>query len=631
MKKKRALIFFVGIIILFCIAAFRLLELQIFQHKKYLKLAQENASRTTQIVAPRGIVYDTNGKVLLKNQPVFSVIISDHKLPADSEPVIRRLAEVIGTPYEEIIEKLKKKKLSYQYGNIKVATDLPLSTVTHLKEIQDQLPGVEVVCTPLRLYPYKSTGIHVLGYVGEIGQRELEQLKSKGYRLGDLIGKGGVEKTYDEYLRGVSGGEKVEVDASGRPVRHIETLEPKLGNDLVLTLDFDLQQAVEEAMKDYKGAVVVLDPRSGAVLAMASHPSYDPAEEWGKIDQKYHPFMNRALSAYPPGSVFKVVTLPAALQEQVTTASEHIFCRGTYRLGSRVARCWLGRGHGSIGPAEGLVWSCDVVFYELGKRLGPDRMHAYARKFGLGSTTGIDLPGERAGLIPSSAWKKEVLKEPWYEGDSINMGIGQGFIQVTPLQMASLYGYIATGKRFKPYVVKEIRDKNGEIIVKNEPQPMGDVPVSPEIWKLVRDSLVEVVKRGTGVAAYVPGLPAGGKTGTAENPGRPHAWFVCFAPANEPEIVISSFVEHGEHGDQAPAYVARDILKWYKENRLKRAIEEVPRGPQYISHGSVNEQYRGSSSIPTPAPAPAPRPAPDSLDDAFDDELLRMRNWESDG
>jgi penicillin-binding protein 2 len=330
---------------------------------------------------------------------------------------------------------------------------------------------------------------------------------------------------------------------------------------------------------------------------MASYPNYDPnifAEpmdlaEWAKLDKRGHPFMNRAISVYPPGSTFKVVTLSGALMENAAKLSETFDCKGTFRLGNRVAKCWREEGHGVLNILEALVWSCDVVFYELGLRDGPSVMSRYAFEYGLGKRTGIDLPSEADGFIPTEDWKKRALGEPWVRGDSINMAIGQGFIQVTPLQMADLYSGIAAGKRFRPYVVKNVFDRDGSVIFSAEAIEIGGIPISGKNLDLLRSALRAVIARGTGIAAKVQGIPAAGKTGTAENPGKAHAWFMCYAPYENPEIAIVSFVAQGEHGDRASAYIARDILNWYKKNRLKAVIDEPDfNWNQYIKHGAYS-------------------------------------------
>lgn len=581
-----------GLAMLFVFLGGRLIWLQLLDHSSYKQVADENAARIIPILAPRGIIYDRNGKVLLKNRPVFSVYVLQHLLPeeeAERDRIFLRLSSILHLSPEEIKKTIADKKIP-AFEGIKIKTEVTPAVFSRL--LEENFPGVEVIVTPLRTYPYKTNLAHVLGYVAEIEPEELKDLADQGYRLGDLLGKDGVEKVYDQYLRGISGGKKIEVNAYGRPIRIKEIKEPVPGNNLKLTIDLDLQLAAEEALKGYEGAVVVLDPKTGEILALASHPAYDPNRRWEEISRRNHPFMNRALSGYPPGSVFKVITLSAALEEGKIDLSEVINCPGYYRLGTRIAKCWREWGHGKLQGMEGLVWSCDIVFYELGKRLGPDLIKKFAAAYGLGERSGVDLTQEKRGFIPTAAWKKERFKEDWYEGDSINIGIGQGFISVTPLQMAALYATLGTGKRFAPFVVSQVLDKKGKVIFNNQPRQVGEAPLKPANLALIRQALTDIVLRGTGVAAYVPGLPAAGKTGTAQNPGLPHAWFTSFAPTDDPEIAIAAFVAHGEHGDRASAYVTRDILKWYKEHRLSRKIEEVERPPQYILHGKTKQWYR---------------------------------------
>ncbi|MFA4967231.1 MAG: penicillin-binding protein 2 [Candidatus Margulisiibacteriota bacterium] len=584
--------FFLSVIfLLFVFLGGRLFFLQIIQGKYYSTIAEENAARINPILASRGLIFDRNGKILVKNRAVFSVYVVPHFLPrGKKDEVFNLLAGILSISREELERRYLEKKTPLFEG-ITVASDVPSSVVSKIEELRSKIPGVEVICLPMRDYPNPGVASHVLGYIAEIGPDELGDLAARGYRLGDIIGKDGVEKNYDEYLKGVSGGKKFEVDAFGRPVRVKETVEPIQGKNMTLTIDLNLQQEVDRLLGPLEGAVVVLDPRTGEILAMSSHPSYNPNRIAEDINRSSHPFMNRALSSYPPGSIFKIVTLSAALEEGKAREDEMIHCSGVYKLGRRLAKCWLAWGHGSITPIEGLVWSCDVVFYELGRRLGPDLINKYAKLYGLSEKTGIDLPQEKRGFVPTSDWKKRRFGENWYDGDSINLGIGQGFTQVTPLQMAAAYGMIATGKRFKPYVVKEVTGSSEKKEYQAAPEFIENIPINFRNQLLLRSALRDVVFRGTGVAAYVPGIPASGKTGTAQNPGLPHAWFLCYAPSNDPEIVIAAFVAHGEHGDRISAYIARDILKWYKANRLKQKIEEVERPAQYILHGTQKSWY----------------------------------------
>lgn len=567
--KNRALI--IIFVLIFSLLSLRLVYLQVAQHRKLSQMAIENAAKTVIDPAPRGVVYDRNGKTLVENQAVFSVHILPYVL-LDMEKVEQEeILESLGVLLGENVEL----KISANEPII-VKDKIPLQTAIRIEE--KQLPGIVVRSRPVRFYPHGHLAAHLLGYVGEIEAHELKSLKHQGYRLGSVIGKDGVEKVYDQQLRGIDGGRKVQVDVHGVPLKVLESQEPVAGNDMRLTIDLDLQKAAEKALEKYEGAVVVMNPNNGEILAMASHPYYDPSifakevdkKEWKKLGYKKYPFMNRALAIYPPGSIFKVITLAAALETEEIDPYEIVNCRGYYNLNGRIAKCWLEGGHGPVSIMEGLVWSCDVVFYELGRRLGPEKMSEFSRKFGLGSKTGIDLPQDKMGTVADKKWKKKYLNQPWYEGDSINYAIGQGFLEVSPLQMAVVYGGIATGKFVRPHVIE------------TDEEPDKKVPISSRNLELIQQILREVVKRGTGVAANVAGIPAAGKTGTAENPGKPHAWFICYAPYDDPEIVIAAFVAHGEHGDQASAYVARDILKWYKENRLEKQYPAEKYTGQYI-------------------------------------------------
>ncbi|MBU0687440.1 MAG: penicillin-binding protein 2 [Candidatus Margulisbacteria bacterium] len=608
MDREQQFKIFTGILIAaFAIIILRLVQLQLIEGQRNLYLAEENAAKVIPILAPRGIIYDRNGKVIVSNRAVFAVYVLPSALAVDKKQrdvIINRLSEIIQIPADKISARLGKTK-HQPFEPVLIKDHLALETVTKLEERRSAMEGVVVRYRPVRYYPFGKLAAHLLGYVAEIESDELASMVNRGYKLGDFIGKDGVERSYDTYLRGVDGGQKVEVDVYGKPVRVVSSSDPVPGNDIKLTIDIELQEAVEEYLEGHYGASLVLNPKTGEILAMASRPVYDPviftekieAKTWEKIDRTNHPFMNRALSIYPPGSTFKVVTLSAVLEEGLVTGQEMTDCRGYFRLGSRVARCWLEGGHGMVSVLEGLVWSCDVVFYELGLKAGADMIAKYARLYGLGRPTGIDLPGEKEGSVPTEDWKKRRYGQPWFKGDTINYAIGQGFLQLTPLQLAVCYGTVATGERYKPYVVSKVISRDGRNLFKNDPEKVADVPVSQSNLAKIKEALKQVVKRATGVAAYVPGFPAAGKTGTSENPGKAHAWFVCFAPYDDPEIVIVNFIEHGEHGDKAPARIAGKIMRWYKEHRLTKIYEEEPYGGQYIMHGDRQEPYRNRLPI----------------------------------
>lgn len=595
---KRNQILIAVLALVFALFYLRLIHLQIVGSRKFSALAAENAAKLVPDPAPRGVIYDRGGKVIVENRPIFAVRVLPYVLSGKSQTERERILDTLGRMLGERIN------LKVSATEPMIAKDnIPLETAIRIEEKKGELDGVIVYSRPVRLYPHANLAAHLLGHVGEIEAEELQRMKGRGYRLGDVVGKDGVEKIYDRLIRGKDGGKRVEVDAFGTPTRILESVDSVPGADMTLTIDLEMQEIAEKALGEQEGAVVVMDVRSGEILAMASYPDFDPNIftdsrenwKWKRLEKENHPFMNRALAIYPPGSIYKVITLTAALEEGLADPDEIMDCQGYYKVyNDRIAKCWLEGGHGPITVKEGLVWSCDIVFYELGKRVGPDLLAKYSKGYGLSNKTGIDLPQEKRGFVPTSKWKEKNLKEPWYDGDSINYGIGQGFVQVTPLQMASVYASIATGKVIKPYVVKEIRDAEGEVLYKGEPEVLGEAPLSPQNRELIRSLLREVVLRGTGVATRFTGIPAAGKTGTAENPGEPHAWFICYAPYDEPEIVIASFVAHGEHGDRASAYVARDILKWYKVNRVNRDFPPDEPFSQYIvQRGKVRVPYRG--------------------------------------
>jgi penicillin-binding protein 2 len=582
-RENQSRLFITVLFVIFVVLFGRLWQLQVLEYSTYSALSKENTTRTIPVLAPRGIIYDRNGKVIVENRAIFSVYLFPSSIDDEDElkSVLAAVSRIVQIPQDKIMKKINDNK-SRTFEPILIKDDLSIKTVTALEERQYSLPGIVVNVRPVRYYPYKNLAAQVLGYAGEITKDELGFMHEQGYNLKDIIGQEGIENTYDKYLRGVNGGQQLEIDVAGRPVRSVGALEPVPGSDVRLTIDLDLQKLVEKNLEGKRGAVVVMDPRNGEILAMASHPSYDPnifaapldKREWERMDKEEHPFLNRAISTYPPGSTFKVVNLSATLQEKTATLDETFDCKGYFILGNRKAMCWIStypkKMHGKMTILDGLVNSCDVVFYNLGLRNGPGLLSKYSKAYGLGTRTGIDLPGELAGVVPDEEWKKNVYNDVWVKGDSINYGIGQGFLIVTPLQMANVYGTIAVGKRYVPHVLLDVKSRDGREIFKYKPAEMGGIPLSPENTALLRDTMRAVVKRGTGIAAEVKDMPAAGKTGTAENPGKAHAWFICFAPYSSPEVVIASFVEHGEHGDHVTAYIARDILEWYRDHAYNK-------------------------------------------------------------
>lgn len=554
----------------------RLWILQIIDHRSYLRISWANAAQSMPLVAPRGIIYDRYGNVLVANKAVFSVYILQTHIK-DRNLVLRTLSDILSVPQSEIEKKLSEKK-ARPFDPILIKQNVPKDIVSRLEEKKHLLEGVVVNIRPVRVYPNGSMAAHVLGYIGEVSASDIEKYPALNIRQGDLIGKTGVEKVYDAYLRGTNGGERLSISSYGRASQERGVEDPIPGKNIRLTIDLELQKAAEEALAGNTGTVVVLDIVSGEVLAMASHPSYDPnifsapisPQEWKKIYSRNKPFLNRSVNSYPPGSIFKTVSLSAAIEKDLFKASDRFFCPGFFKQGARTARCWKAGGHGHLDLYEGLVQSCNVVFYQVGLRTGPDVLAEFAERYGLGQITGIDLPSESAGIVPSSSWKKRIYKESWYPGDSLNYAIGQGFLWVTPLQMTNMYASIGNGsERYEPHVILDIKDRSNNVLFSYRPKVIGGVPVSEKDLEIIRSALHDVVVRGTGRAARIVSFEAAGKTGTAENPRKPaHAWFMCYAPYDRPKIAVGAFVEHGQHGDQVTARIAGKVLDWYHLNRV---------------------------------------------------------------
>jgi penicillin-binding protein 2 len=432
---------------------------------------------------------------------------------------------------------------------------------------------------------------HLLGYLGEIGPKQLKTQKDNGYSMGDEIGQFGLERRWEEFLRGQSGGQQVEVDALGRRVRVLHEVEDVPGNNVVLTLDRDVQQAAFEALQGKEGAIVALDVHNGAVLALASTPAFDPnvfargvtSEEWrGLMTHRLHPLNNRAIHGqYPPGSTFKIVMSIAALEEGAVTPETPLGCSGSMAFGNRVFRDWKKEGHGSVDLRKSLVQSCDVYYYQVGQRLGPDKIAHYARALGLGEKTGIELDDEKSGLIPDVAWKKKRFGQPWFPGETPSISIGQGYVSVTPLQMANMMATVANGGTlYRPWFVRKVESLDGSVIREYGPEEISSITLKESTLEHVRRALTDVVNsgEGTGGAARSQIAQIAGKTGTsqvAEMRGnivksenlaylvRDHAWFVSYAPADKPEIAVAVIVEHGGHGGSAAAPLAKKVIEKY--------------------------------------------------------------------
>ena len=550
--------------------------LQIYEGEYYAGLADGNRIRIIPAVAPRGTFYDRNGQLLVTNRPGFTVSLLPLTSPIKEE-VIARLSALVHVPVEDI-----KAKIAGHSGfdPIRIKADVTPDIVSIIEEQKELYPGVMIENTPIRDYVLKQEGAHTFGYVSEINDEELKEKKADGYKSGDIIGKFGLEKIYDKYVRGEDGGDQVEVDVSGKPVKRLGRKVPVPGDDLVLTIDKDLQTAAEKAVDDRLAAIhasaaaaVVLNPQTGEVLAMVSRPAFDPnlfahgisSKDWAKLNNNpFHPMDNKTISGeYPPGSTFKIVTGTAALTEGKVAPEEKIFDSGHH---------WIipkgnaeGEALGWINFQEALAHSDNVYFYEMGNRLGIDLLEKYARMFGLGQRTGIDLPYEAKGLVANREYKKKNFEDgDWYLSETFDAAIGQGFNLVTPLQAAMVMGEIAAdGKRYKPHLVSRIQTQDGDVIKEFQPELLSELQVPANVIRLVQEGLHDVTKFGTAASTF-RGFPVdiAGKTGTAENSqGRDHGWFVAYGPFDNPNIVVAVIVEQGGFGSQSAVPIGREILE----------------------------------------------------------------------
>jgi penicillin-binding protein 2 len=587
----------VGILLL----ALRLWDLQVIRGNEMATLSENNRVRLRRVPATRGRVVDRNGKVLIDSQASFDAVL----VPEDARDLtstVEVLAQFLHQSAAETQTILDRAAGRPPFQEVLVKRNLDFDQVAAVETHQLELPGVSLRITPSRNYPYGPMLAHVLGYTGEVTQGELDS--DRTYRSGDVIGKAGLEKAWEPYLRGVHGGQQVEVDALGRELRVLDEEEAIPGHTLVLSIDLDLQQSAEAALGEEAGAIVALDPRNGDVLAMVSRPAYDPneftggikPERWSELTKHpRHPLNARATQGqYPPGSTFKIIMATAALEEGTINPFTNIHCSGHLPFGNHDFRCWKKGGHGSMNVHTALVNSCDVFFYQVGQRLGIDAIARYARAFGLGEPTGIEIGSERGGVMPDSSWKKRVFKQPWFAGETLSVAIGQGYVTATPLQMAEAVATISTGMRYKPRLLERVESIDGTVIQTTEPELAAKLPVRATVLKEVQEALVDVVAHGTGKKASIPGIAIAGKTGTSqvvtlgkeripaaklEWNQRDHAWFIAYAPADDPAIAIATLVEHaaGGGGGAVAAPITKQVLETFFRLREER---EPPRYAQ---------------------------------------------------
>lgn len=593
---NRVRIIFVLVAVALVVVGGGLWHLQLVRGSHYAELAENNRVRRLAIRAPRGVILDHEGRPLVENTPSYNLMI-DRSRADDVEASLAFAARLLDRPAEELATNLAKARQQPEYQPIPLARNLTLAQVARFSALALERPEFEIDVGHLRLYRHGPQMAHVVGYLGEVTEADMERAKSgeaPRYLLGELIGKKGVEQTYDVALRGAGGQRAVVVDSRGKLIREYGRREADPGEPLRLTLDLDLQQAAERAMRGQVGAVVALDPRNGAVRAMVSTPSYDPnlfargiqPAQWRELtEDDRDPLQNRAIqNAHSPGSVFKIWMASAGLQEGLITPSTRVHCGGSTVMYGRRFKCWRPGGHGSVDLQKALAQSCNVYFYHLGRELGIERISKYAKAFGLGSTTGIELGGEVTGLVPSEEWSQQKRGHQWYPGETISVAIGQGLINTTPIQVARGTAAIANGGWLVTPHLVEGQAKNDE---------RQRVPVDPENLQLVREGMHGVMSPG-GTAywrAHIEGVEYGGKTGTVqvvgglttENVDRPwklrdHGWFASFAPIGEPELVVVVFAEHGGGGSLAASPIAKEVYEEFFDILEKRRAEA--RGPR---------------------------------------------------
>lgn len=575
----RARLFGVFILLLFAALVSRLYYLQIVHGEDFRSAADANEARLIRERAPRGTIVDINGNVLAANRSRYAVYATPDILK--NPTVLSRVAALLHEKPEDIQDSIHQLQQN-PYDPLRIALDVPMSTITQIEENRPFLPGVNTQPEPIRYYPHGMLAAHLLGTMGRINEEEFEKRKGAGYFNDDFIGKTGVEDEYEKYLHGTAGGKRVQIDARGRLVKTVGMQAPVSGDTVVLSLDEKLQAAAEKVFADLKftGAAVAINPQTGAVLAMVSKPGFDPNEfasgikpqDWKPLNgDPTHPLINRAVDAmYPPGSTFKPIVAAAGLQTKAITVHSTAFCNGAYYLGKARFGCW--QRHGEVDFYDAMAKSCDVFFYIAGQAIGPERMSTFAKAFGLAQHTGIDLPDEKIGSIPSPEWKAKKYARlgsdysQWFGGDTLHMAIGQGYVLATPLQMARVCAAVANGGDvLQPYVVQRVVDQNGKVVLENTRRVLRHVPVSPENMQEVRKAMRFTVTDGTGASVNFPSVAVAAKTGSAQVHGDPrtHGWFICFAPYDHPTIAVASVVEFGGHGASSAGRVARAILETY--------------------------------------------------------------------
>jgi penicillin-binding protein 2 len=588
--RYKYLLVFVGLA--FLLIFIRLWSLQVIKGSELQRLSENNCIRLRENPADRGMLFDRKGRILAHNRPSFEVHLVPEDIKANPEVLIK-VGKMLNMTPDEIEEKMNAQKRRAPFKPVKIKSDINWNELALLESNRVHLPGLIVDVRPRRAYDYGGLASHLVGYLGEVDENELKQSKETPYRMGALTGKYGIEYQWENDLRGVDGGRQIEVDAHGRELRTLGIVEPFPGNNLFLTIDLDLQKTAEEAYQDKNGALIAMDPKTGRILAMVSKPSFEPdvfarnilPEEWKSlVENPFHPLQNKGIQGqYPAGSVFKIITAIAGLEAGVITPDTPLTCTGAFSYGNRDFRCWKEGGHGTLSLHRAIVESCDIYFYQVGLKVGVDLIAHYANEFGLGRTTGISIPHEKPGTVPSSSWKKKRYGVPWYSGETLSFSVGQGYLNATPLQLLMLISGIANGGRlYLPQVVEKIENIYGSQLKEYPPVELGKANISEKTLQIVQEALRGAVNdpHGTGWTCALKDVQVAGKTGTAQVVRMPvnfkkgdmnrmplkfrdHAWFVAYAPFEDPKISIAVLVEHGGFGASAAAPIAKKVIEKY--------------------------------------------------------------------
>ncbi len=579
--------------VLFIVLLFSFWHIQVLKKHHYTELANRNITKDIDIKAPRGLILDRNRKRLAENKLNFTLFLV-REYGGDIQKTIETADNILGTGKKKIKEKIEKYKHYPESFMIPLEKNLSLKKAIYIESHSDELPEFKIEIEPARAYPYKEVGSHLLGYISELTAGELETKKDEGYLLGDIVGKSGIEKQYESYLRGSKGIQTVARDNLGRIMEILKEEDPVVGRTVILTIDIELQQFVEEIFQDHMGTVGVVDLKTGGILVMVSKPNFNPGFFTGVLDPKEwsalvndpaKPLHNKFLQGmYSPGSVFKIVVALAALQEKAIDTSTLSHCTGAVKIYDRIFQCWKSRGHGTLNVVGALENSCNVFFYRVGKKLDIDVLAKYATMLGIGPQTSVDLPNEKMGLMPTKEWKLKTQEQKWFPGETISVAIGGGLLTTTPIQVLLLISTVALkGEKPSLHLLEAIEEK-GRVVRAFKPA-FETLAVNKENFDIVIEGLYRVVNRGgTGGAARVPGFDICGKTGTQqiiskENPNyrtlvkqkqfKPHAWFVSFAPRDNPEFAMVVFVENGGDAGAVAAPLAariyRKIFKRYKK------------------------------------------------------------------